>query len=323
MMDNGIGSFLKISLLNVFFYAFTGVTAIISYLYFINLSCLVSKYHSTVLKNCYNNMEHIKIIFSIFDKNSLSFIIFVIVAIVLGMILSSVGDLIVNSIILPAPDINNIILPAPDINNNEKNNKIPLEYVDPCIDDASEKNVLYAEDIVNAINKGGNAGEFSEVYFATYNVFSGLGVVALTGTIFNSMFIYYKFYNLLKNNLIISIAIFLAIAFLIVCLIYIHLNKVKKGKLNNIRLFIKKIITYKNIYPLLKKLSIIILIAYFIILFINNILIHNIAMPQNKLINYDYSMMLIDLLLTIFLFHQSIFYYKKFANQIIKAVINN
>ena len=313
MMDNGIGSFLKISLLNVFFYAFTGVTAIISYLYFINLSCLVSKYHSTVLKNCYNNMEHIKIIFSIFDKNSLSFIIFVIVAIVLGMILSSVGDLIVNL----------IILPTPNIKNNENNNKIPLEYVDPCINDVSEKNVLYAEDIVNAINKGGNAGEFSEVYFATYNVFSGLGVVALTGTIFNSMFIYYKFYNLLKNNLIISIAIFLAIAFLIVCLIYIHLNKVKKGKLNNIRLFIKKIITYKNIYPLLKKLSIIILIAYFIILFINNILIHNIAMPQNKPINYDYSMMLIDLLLTIFLFRQSIFYYKKFANQIIKAVINN
>ena len=123
--------------------------------------------------------------------------LFVIIAIVLGMILSSVGNL-----------INLIILPAPNIKNNENNNKIPLEYVDPCIDDASEKNVLYAEDIVNAINKGGNAGELSEVYFATYNVFSGLGVVALTGTIFNSMFIYDKFYNLLENHLIISIAIF-------------------------------------------------------------------------------------------------------------------
>ena len=78
-MNNGIGNFLKISLLNVFFYAFTGVTAIISYLYFINLSCLVSKckYRPEVLKNCYNNIEHIKIIFSIFNKNNLSFIIFV------------------------------------------------------------------------------------------------------------------------------------------------------------------------------------------------------------------------------------------------------
>ena len=105
-------------------------------------------------------------------------------------------------------------------------------------------------------------------------------------------------------------------------MIYIHLNKIKEGKLNSTRLCIKKIITYKNIYPLLSKLSIIILIAYFIILFINNIIIHNIAMLQNKPINYDCSMMLIDLLLTIFLFNRA-FYYKKFANQIIKAVINN
>ena len=45
-------------------------------------------------------------------------------------------------------------------------------------------------------------------------------------------------------------------------------------------------------------------------------------MLQNKPINYDCSMMLIDLLLTIFLFNRA-FYYKKFANQIIKAVINN
>ncbi|MHB1696724.1 MAG: hypothetical protein ACYCSQ_01240 [bacterium] len=223
--------------------------------------------------------------------NGVNFTIFIIISIVAGLILTSVGHSILECFI-----------ETPIYVKNRDKGRIPMEYInfrEDCDsnndynedDKKDNNNILYADDIVNALKTGGFAGELSEVYFATYNVFVGLGTIALIG-------FFYDLRIMLGACLFCGSFIITMIILAVCCLIF-FIGKCCDDIIFKFFLVIVGIILFMYIFLINKSLT------------------------QSSLTSHNYSILIFDALLTIFLFNRGVCYYKKFANQINKAISNN